>query len=168
MTGKVETYTNQGYSLEESNVMVSKRQSTFSYEKCIEKYGLEEGVGVFEARQAKWLKSLFASLGKDFIPRERLPKLNHYYRMVWSYTNRNKKTIDRIELRSRSLHLDHIYSIHAGFINGVDPKIIGSVYNLRMIDASYNCSKRDKCDITLGELMSLCGMEHIAMDPYLF
>jgi hypothetical protein len=47
----------RGYSDEESRSIVSKKQSTFSKEKCIEKYGEEEGLRVWSARQAKWLKN---------------------------------------------------------------------------------------------------------------
>lgn len=49
---------NRGYSSEEAIEMLKKQQSTFSLEKCIEKYGEEEGVKRWNARQEKWLSTL--------------------------------------------------------------------------------------------------------------
>jgi hypothetical protein len=44
--------------LEEAKKLFSERQSTFSKEKCIKKYGEGEGVRIWEERQEKWLKTL--------------------------------------------------------------------------------------------------------------
>jgi len=49
---------NKGYSLEEAKVKRSERQQTFSKEKCVEKYGEEDGLKRFTERQNKWSKSL--------------------------------------------------------------------------------------------------------------
>jgi len=49
---------NKGFSEEEARVKLSERQKTFSLDICIEKYGEEEGVKVFNERQNKWNKSL--------------------------------------------------------------------------------------------------------------
>ena len=57
-TTNVEYYLNKGYNLEESKKMLSKRQSTFSLEKCINKLGFEKGYKRWLIRQTKWLKSL--------------------------------------------------------------------------------------------------------------
>lgn len=44
--------------LEKAKELLSKRQSTFSLEKCIEKYGEERGLERWVARQEKWLFTL--------------------------------------------------------------------------------------------------------------
>jgi len=49
---------NLGFSEEESIKKVSERQSTFSLEKCIEKYGDNEGHKIWQDRQERWQKSL--------------------------------------------------------------------------------------------------------------
>lgn len=49
---------NKGFSKEEAKEIISEKQSTFSLEKCIEKYGKERGKEVFTERQKKWQKSL--------------------------------------------------------------------------------------------------------------
>lgn len=47
----------QGYSEAEAKAKLSERQTTFSLEICIEKYGEEEGRKRWQARQEKWIAS---------------------------------------------------------------------------------------------------------------
>lgn len=54
---RIEFYLEQGYSEEESRKLLHERQSTFSLEKCIEKYGEEEGYTVWKSRQERWMES---------------------------------------------------------------------------------------------------------------
>jgi len=49
---------NKGYSKEEAKEKLKERQSTFTLEKCIKKYGEKEGTHVFNERQEMWKKSL--------------------------------------------------------------------------------------------------------------
>lgn len=51
-------YIKQGYTEDEARVKLKERQTTFSLEKCIEKYGLEEGTRIFNERQEKWQSTL--------------------------------------------------------------------------------------------------------------
>ena len=48
----------RGYTPEQAEIEVKKRQSTFSLEKCITKYGEEQGQKVWRERQEKWQESL--------------------------------------------------------------------------------------------------------------
>ena len=57
-TAQKEYWIKRGYSFEESILKVSERQKTFTLEKCIEKYGQEEGKEIYTERQKKWQKSL--------------------------------------------------------------------------------------------------------------
>jgi hypothetical protein len=57
-SNKIEYWLAKGYSLEEARILLSQRQSTFSLEKCIEKYGEENGKVKWLARQEKWQKVL--------------------------------------------------------------------------------------------------------------
>ena len=52
-----EYWINKGYSKEEAKKIVSEKQSTFSLEKCVEKYGEEEGRRKWVERQDKWNKN---------------------------------------------------------------------------------------------------------------
>ena len=53
-TNQVKYWIKKGYSEEESKQKVSERQRTFTLEKCIEKYGEEEGIKRYTERQTKW------------------------------------------------------------------------------------------------------------------
>ena len=55
---RIEYYISKGFSENESSELLKKRQSTFSLEKCIEKYGFEEGLNRWKLRQDKWLESI--------------------------------------------------------------------------------------------------------------
>lgn len=50
---RIEYYIKNGMSTEEAKEAISKRQSTFTIKKCIEKYGEEAGVKIFKERQKK-------------------------------------------------------------------------------------------------------------------
>ncbi len=57
-TTRKEYYLEQGYSSDESEKMLKERQSTFSKEICIQKYGKIKGLVIFKDRQSKWQESL--------------------------------------------------------------------------------------------------------------
>ena len=93
-----------------------------------------------------------------------------YSRVVRSLTrgvfNRNKKIIDPNGLKeqeSKKYHIDHIYSVSDGFLNDIDPKIISSECNLRVITQVDNLKKGKKSDITLEKLL-----EKIKQSMWLF
>lgn len=56
-TTNIEYYLAQGMSEDEAREALSKRQTTFSLEICIEKYGLIQGVKRWKERQRKWCKN---------------------------------------------------------------------------------------------------------------
>jgi len=58
-------YLNKGYTEEYSKKLLSKRQSTFSLEKCIDKYGEEDGKRVWKERQDKWQDTLNSKPEKE-------------------------------------------------------------------------------------------------------
>ena len=55
---RLEYYINQGMSKEEANKALHDRQATFSLYKCVEKYGEEKGLKIFNDRQQIWNKKL--------------------------------------------------------------------------------------------------------------
>ena len=54
----IEYWTSRGYSEEVAISEIKKRQTTFSKEICISKYGEVEGILRWEQRQEKWIKSI--------------------------------------------------------------------------------------------------------------
>ena len=57
-TAQKEYWIKKGFTEEEAKQKVSERQKTFTLEKCIEKYGVEEGNLRHRDRQNKWQQSL--------------------------------------------------------------------------------------------------------------
>lgn len=53
-TNQIKYWINKGYSEEEAKQKVSERQNTFTLEKCIAKYGREEGTRRYVERQKNW------------------------------------------------------------------------------------------------------------------
>ena len=58
-------YMEKGLSEEEAVLALSQRQRTFTLEKCIEKYGYDEGVFIWQKRQEKWLTTLDSKTPKE-------------------------------------------------------------------------------------------------------
>lgn len=85
-----------------------------------------------------------------------LSEYEKYKKAVWRETNKTyRKHKQILGERSRYKHLDHIYSILHGFRDNIDPIILGSIVNLRIIDSSLNQSKSMNSDLTKDELMKL-------------
>lgn len=82
-TAQTKYWIKKGFSEEESKLKVSERQSTFNLEKCIKKYGIEEGVIKHKDRQNKWQKSLMEGgnlkAGYSEISQELFFKILNYY-----------------------------------------------------------------------------------------
>lgn len=80
-----------------------------------------------------------------------------YRSLVNRYTNESlifySEQIKDLNLRSSEFHLDHKYSIKMGFINDIEPKIIGSIVNLEIIPSVVNTSKKENCSITKQQLL---------------
>lgn len=54
-------YTDKGFSEDEAKILLKDRQTTFSLEKCIKKYGAEEGLKKWTLRQEKWKAKVFSN-----------------------------------------------------------------------------------------------------------
>jgi len=82
------------------------------------------------------------------------------YRQVVDYIThinyyKYKHMIDPNSLRGPNYHLDHKFSVKAGFVSDVDPNLIGSWYNLCLLPANENLVKNAKSSITLEELLEM-------------
>lgn len=85
-----------------------------------------------------------------------LSEYEKYKKSVWKETNLTyKKYKEVLGDRSRTRHLDHIYSIVHGFRDGISPIILGNIVNLRIIDAKENQSKNTNSHYTKEDLMLL-------------
>ena len=55
---RIEYYLNKGLSLDDAKTALYNRQKTFSKNKCIQKFGEEKGLMLWEERQKKWLHTM--------------------------------------------------------------------------------------------------------------
>jgi len=69
-----------------------------------------------------------------------------YKRKVLNITKQQPiQLLENCELRGRKgYHLDHIYPIKLGFINKIEPEVIGNINNLRFIPYKQNLKKSSK------------------------
>lgn len=165
-TSRPDYWLKRGMTLEEATTAVKERQTTFSMERCVSKYGKEEGERIFLERQNRWLKTLQSRFTREELYKLKIDGMlragtskpltdflkdeKAYRKSVASYTS---KSISIFGLRpSRDLHVDHMYSVIEGFRNMIPPFIIGSICNLQLLSATENSSKKSNCSMTVGEL----------------
>ncbi len=101
-TSRVEYWVTKGYSIEESKIMVSNRQKTFSKEICIQKFGKEKGIERFNDRQKKWINTLI-----------NLENYKEIQKKKNCYNQNNKNILDLINQatftnKTKNLILKHI------------------------------------------------------------
>lgn len=104
----IEHYLAKGYSETDSILMLKNRQTTFSKEKCIKKYGEHEGLKIWQNRQEKWQKTLQSKTQleidninknkKRFNITKMKEKYNDYeiYDIIKQYTNKVWKSEDEL------------------------------------------------------------------------
>lgn len=96
-----------------------------------------------------------------WIKEEEVPAYTKYKRKVAYYTQKSLHKLPDYDGSKRGINdfssdnyqIDHIYSVNDGFINNIEPIIIGHHANLRFIHWSENAKKSVKSDITIEELM---------------
>jgi len=143
-------------------------------EKCIDRYGEEEGNKRYEEWKKsqknknllssyierhgydmgliKWLdKNNKISIANSKIKIEDKNKFKEYICEVDKYTRLSigNKKLDNIELRGFEFgyDLDHRFSKIDGFKNNIPSYIIGHISNLKIVDSSYNRKKQHNSDI---------------------
>jgi hypothetical protein len=78
-----------------------------------------------------------------------------YKNLCWRLTNKVAYLVPDIHLRSfKGHHIDHIVSIAYGFRNNINPHLIASLDNLRMLPKMDNLVKGTKLTNEAKELLS--------------
>lgn len=139
------------------NRINENRKNTF-----LSKYGVEHNMHIPEICSivSKKSRETRERLGQ-ILPESEISEFKKYYHIVYNETKKTiKKHFTFNELIDRgkcgidgAIQIDHIFSIKEGFINNIDPKIIGHKENLRLIPWKENDNKKSRCDITLNELL---------------
>ena len=117
---QVQYWVNKGYSILESKEIISKLQSTFSKEKCIEKYGEIEGLKIFKERQRKWQETLtnnhtikcgyskisqelFKSLLRLYKPKERINIFYATKNKEFNIYDNNNYLYDFVDIKNKKI-----------------------------------------------------------------
>jgi hypothetical protein len=114
---KEEYWMNKGFTKEESQKIISKKQSTFSLEKCIEKYGEIEGKKRWLDRQEKWIKNYrktnYSKKSQELFSSIYPIIKNKYQNIYFATLDENKQIVDtgknheyRIRLKDRIIMPD--------------------------------------------------------------
>jgi transposase len=70
---------------------------------------------------------------------------------IYELLNFNKRGVSGVD---GNYHLDHKFSIVEGFIQNINPNIIGNIKNLEFIPWKENVKKRTNCSINITELIN--------------
>lgn len=76
---------------EEAKYALSERQCTFSLEKCVKKYGEEEGLKRFNIRQEKWQNTLNNKSNKEKEEINKKRSVKYTYILKYRRKRRYKK-----------------------------------------------------------------------------
>lgn len=91
---------------------------------------------------------------------------DHYTRyktFVWYVTNTLRDRLTKGYVTGLcgvdgAYHMDHRYSVTAGFRNGVSPLVIGHEANIEMITWEENIAKYTKCSLEIDNLLEECSV----------
>jgi hypothetical protein len=98
------------------------------------------------------------------IPPEQKTEFARYRALVDTVTrkhlreNRDKIEDGHLEIGRTRHHTDHVFSVYDGFVNGVEPEVVGHWCNLKLLPYHENCAKSIRSDMTLTELRKRYGM----------
>jgi hypothetical protein len=118
----------------------------------------------FTRKQQIWKcnRCYYDSIGLNYSDEE-IIKFENYKKQVRALTAKTYRVYksvinpDNLVNSRKKYHIDHKYSIHEGFKNNIDVKIISSKENLQMLSSLDNLCKSTTCSITLNELLRLTG-----------
>ena len=135
----------------------------FQTEEFKEKYRKTslERFGVDNVRKSEYYKALMVERGYR-LSYEELKNIERYRKNVFVYTRKTftkyKELLENesgfIKFNNSGISLDHIFSVKEGFLQGIDPKIIGSIVNLQLLPLRDNIVKGQKSWIKLDELLT--------------
>ena len=131
-----------------------KLQKNLRDSSSLKKLGKEN----FDLKNKKMRKT-FEDSGK-WVPLSEKTEYDAYRHLVWYYTNQNNlKLLENFDKRALAgvdggYHLDHKFSISAGFAENIPPELIGSMKNLEFTPWEVNVKKQSKCSIIKEELIN--------------
>ena len=177
----IEYYLNRGYSIEEAKKKIKaihdkKKGNNYFIESLKKLYPEKTMEELLDIQKSTKDSSSIKKLGIEkfkskidrtrktfedkgvWIPLSEKTEYDAYRYLVWYYTNQNDiKSMENYDKRGRAgvlgaYHLDHKFSISAGFAQNIPAELIGSINNLCFIPYEENVKKQGNCTITLEEL----------------
>jgi hypothetical protein len=118
-TTRIEYWLSKGYSEDEAKIKLSNRQTTFSKQICIEKYGELEGLKVFNSRQENWIKSLSNNPNYKLISKNNYDYSKKNYDTIISFTSFLDKTK---EIILKNINTDNIETFVENVLRFIDVK----------------------------------------------
>jgi hypothetical protein len=116
----------------------------------LKRYGFENHSSNAE-QQKKLSEAKTGMKYEDYV--SQLPEFENYKRLVTKVTNQQPihllENFNKNRGKSESdYQLDHMFSKREGFLQNIDPEIIGNICNLKFIPARENISKGKDCSIS--------------------
>jgi len=90
------------------------------------------------------------------------PEFYRYKAVITYLTEKHRRSLTHgyvtgLAGKEGAHHIDHQYSILAGYKNKISPLVIGHLQNLKMIPWRDNVSKHTKCNVTMEQLLVNAG-----------
>ena len=100
---RIEYWLNKGFTQEEAIEKLTERQTTFSKDICIDKYGYEEGTKIWKERQYRWIKTLDSKSDEEKIEIKRKKLSGARYsdisqRLFWDIYN-SLENVDKLRIK---------------------------------------------------------------------
>lgn len=144
---RVGYYMNMGLSKDEALKVLKERQTTFSLDKCISKYGEDEGVVVWKTRQDKWQNTLTSKSPEEYesIQKKKIVNIHTYTKKYGDEVGRRLYK-DLCDLKTKIL-MDNFNVNNSGRSSKIEGRFLDEVEEhlgnpidrqFRIIDSSRN------------------------------
>lgn len=113
-SNKIEYWLNLGYDKKTAKKKLKERQNTFTLEKCIKKYGEEEGTKIYQERQLKWQETLNNKSIEEIIEinkKKAAPSISSFEKIITEYLNLPRENTQLVLIDKENNNKKFIYDI---------------------------------------------------------
>jgi len=163
---RLEYYLNKGFSEDDAKNELKNRQTTFSKKKCIEKFGNDDGIKVWEERQIKWINTIFSKTSAKLkeINKKKISKSGECYKNKYGEDWCYKMLDDSTYLEDHSsfikeclLACPNISDLSKFIVNKIEFEnqlIIDWIFKSKVLQEFYNMSYKELKKNILNEYES--------------
>jgi hypothetical protein len=160
---QIEYWIRRGFSEEDAKSAVSKRQQTFTLQKCLERHGEEKGRKVWEERQNKWVESLSRSYdgvtGKSISINDKISKYD-VDRLIDSITIKNKDLFKRLFRECETIEC--FVKKYMDYVNSNTPideisiyRILRQILTLKVLYVFYNTNRSEIMSLIIPKIVRI-------------